>query len=797
MSMSNSSQADVVYYIVIDYIIKLRSHYSNIDERFLSAMSLLCKVKRSFTQFDHEEVTEEESTYIEKIKEACGNHYKEILPICTEKFIENYISDTYWGLSIQSSEVTELVLKLIEEKKYQSIYNPFAGLASYGIADFIHDYHGEELDPSVCKMAQMRLELNGYDYRGIEHGDSVSGWNTHGSECIVSTPPFGMSLRSLPNYHHINSKTTEQYVLERFIESRTKHAYYIMPSSVCSNHNSITSKLRQQIVDGNMIDMVVQLPSGIYSRSAVSTSLIVLNKERNGDDPVLFVDASESYKHNTNNKEKILDVEQVLNLIHSRKNDKCIEIGAGDIAKKRYTWNVLSYLLEKEGDVPQGYLVKTLREVLVPIAHKQVKFLKEERGRVVNISSLASEDFHYFISPSSFEESEIPERAVMVEEPVLLFSSIGKLKPTYCVASPEEPVYLHPHVYGYKLAFNGLDPEYLCWELSKKKLPFAGSSILRFRREDILDTRISFPPLNEQTNIFREASEVSKLAKAKELGLQEVIDGMKADYINVIRARKHDMRPYVRELGSVERMMRQYIRNIEPSDVTSKMNSLLNQHKIALDKLKELIDIFSEEQQFGKPEQFNINRYFYDLERNHDETSGYRIEYNRDDNAIAEYGIPVSIGVDTGEDIVSLAPDSKFYKEIMEEDNGFPLIVDINHLDFERLVKNIIENAISHGFTDPSRDDYGIVINLTIDMDKRMFQIDFSNNGMPLPSGMDKQRYGILGEKAGTTGRTGRGGYIVKSIVEHYNGDYDIFKDGQNTVVRILLPISNYDYEYE
>ena len=62
---------------------------------------------------------------------------------------------------------------------------------------------------------------------------------------------------------------------------------------------------------------------------------------------------------------------------------------------------------------------------------------------------------------------------------------------------------------------------------------------------------------------------------------------------------------------------------------------------------------------------------------------------------------------------------------------------------------------------------------------------------------MNKQRYGILGEKAGSTGRTGRGGYVVKSIVEHYHGDYDVFVDGKNTVIRVLLPIAPYDYEYE
>ena len=74
-----------------------------------------------------------------------------------------------------------------------------------------------------------------------------------------------------------------------------------------------------------------------------------------------------------------------------------------------------------------------------------------------------------------------------------------------------------------------------------------------------------------------------------------------------------------------------------------------------------------------------------------------------------------------------------------------------------------------------------------------MFQIDFVNNGNPLPKGLDKLRYGLKGEKAGVTAGTGEGGYIVRSITEHYGGDYDIFSETSGnvslTTVRVFLPI--------
>ena len=174
--------------------------------------------------------------------------------------------------------------------------------------------------------------------------------------------------------------------------------------------------------------------------------------------------------------------------------------------------------------------------------------------------------------------------------------------------------------------------------------------------------------------------------------------------------------------------------------------------------------------------------------------SGYIVEYYCDDNALQEYGLPYHKNFNK---VLTVEDFKSYYEDQLKGNKYVPLIVEIAPLDFERLVRNIVENAKVHGFTNPNRIDYIISIVLSVVPEKNMFQIDISNNGIPLPAGMDKNRFGLLGEKAGVTGRTGRGGYVVKSIVEHYHGDYDVFMDGDNTVVRILLPISKDSFEYE
>jgi len=92
--------------------------------------------------------------------------------------------------------------------------------------------------------------------------------------------------------------------------------------------------------------------------------------------------------------------------------------------------------------------------------------------------------------------------------------------------------------------------------------------------------------------------------------------------------------------------------------------------------------------------------------------------------------------------------------------------------DLLRLVQNIIGNAVERGFVD-DYPEYSLNISLTIK--KGFYIIDFSNNGRPLPEGMTKERYGMKGVKGKGSDGEGKGGYIVKSITEHYGGDYDVF----------------------
>ena len=245
--------------------------------------------------------------------------------------------------------------------------------------------------------------------------------------------------------------------------------------------------------------------------------------------------------------------------------------------------------------------------------------------------------------------------------------------------------------------------------------------------------------------------------------MEDRLNEKKAEYINEVRMRKHDMRPHLRQMASSERLMLHYLDNINDiEDLKKLLKKQISTSHNALQSLSELVEHLSNEERFGEPECVNLNDYFHNIEKN------------------SEVNFTIKVSCEK-----ALAQRKKEIEELKEKNKkeNVPSMQDMDEktitecsldvyiapLDLDRIVNNIIENARRHGgLSDGRKSDYYIFIDVKIDYQRDMYQIDFSNNGKPLPKGMTKERYGLKGEKAGPNAGTGSGGYIVKSIVEHH-----------------------------
>lgn len=265
--------------------------------------------------------------------------------------------------------------------------------------------------------------------------------------------------------------------------------------------------------------------------------------------------------------------------------------------------------------------------------------------------------------------------------------------------------------------------------------------------------------------------------------MEDRLNEKKAEYINEVRMRKHDMRPHLRQMASSERLMLHYLDNINDiEDLKKLLKKQISTSHNALQSLSELVEHLSNEERFGEPECVNLNDYFHNIEKNSEVNFTIKVSCEK---ALAQRKKEIEELKENNkkENVPSMQDmDEKTITECS-------LDVYIAPVDLDRIVNNIIENARRHGgLSDGRKSDYYISIDVKIDYQRDMYQIDFSNNGKPLPKGMTKERYGLKGEKAGPNAGTGSGGYIVKSIVEHYGGDFDLFSTDGITTIRIYLP---------
>lgn len=670
----------------------------------------------------------------------------------------------------QPSEVSFLLLSLLNCEKGE-LYNPFAGaefvnyihwLKNKNFTNFYYTQTQSSFLYGIMELSNLFLPL--HHFPSYRNEDSAKNWlGNLEFEYIFSTPPWGVKT------YDSEYPTIELDYLARSSRDTQHKSIGVYTSSICYNGSS--KSVIEELIKNDWLETVILLPRNIFFHTTIETVLILVNKKKKHTGQVRIIDASDCFIKDANRN--ILDT----NVILAKLDDNDNLFSNKEICELDYNIYPRLYALKNNADIPEHYLVQKVNTIIEACTGNR-RFSQKE-GKMVTIADLSDNSLSSRINIEELKTTDDLRRAIKVTEPVFLFSRIRDLKPSYCEATPEHPIFLHPNVFAYKLrSENGwVDYQYFCYEISRRAKDIAVGIIPSISKSILQRLNVYFPSENieDQKHIVKEALLQLKLSQARELGLQELIENMKEEYMNEVRNRKHEMGAYIATLTDIHedlvnlKVQERYIEN------QKELNYQCNRFEKALNGLKSLVSIFSDEIEAADVIDLNIDDYFKSLAKEHNPTyEGYDLIYKPDI------------------DINAL----DFYENSNECEN-IPLYVEIAKEHFNSLISNIIQNAKRHGFVNRDNNNYKLEIKLSLNTEDLMFQIDFINNGTPLPKGMDKTRYGILGEKAGTTGNTGIGGNRIKNIVKLYNGDYDVFMDNDNTVIRILLPVSSKKYEQD
>lgn len=697
------------------------------------------------------------------------NQFNEIENLNYASLFENIISIyiSYSGHRYaefgQPIEVTKLISCLTLDKKVETAYNPFASYASYQIENPNIKFRSQELNRSTWFIGKIRLFLNDINSEDYFCEDSIGDWDVnHKFDLVVATPPFGMPIRE-PNKLsaglEFKHKTTEGYILEKSLDSIKENGMVEIIVSPRFLFDKLENDFKEYLISKGFLHSIILLPSNIFSGTSIQTAVITITKSHN--DGVIMVDATSFYKKERDRN--ILDTGNILSTIEKFDSKYIQRVSFDTIKEKELNLNPSIYVNNSSGtiNIPEGYQLCKVGNLVTSYNGNKCQV---DKAIIVRGQDLANSKFDFEKSFQDLSYEQANKKVSILDRDLLLILRTGHLKPTLFRYKEGINVCCNPNIFTFEIDQLKVDSLYLVNELSKEYVSKQvtertfGSTISSISKLDFLDIEILIPEIEKQSLAVQRAMYENdkynySLSKAKELGLEALLEKQRKDYIEEIRIKKHCLRQYLADITSGVSALTKYVdkHNLGEGVFSEILNMTLSDHLSRLsntvDEMDRKLELLTQTKDFGEPAKINLLNFLKKFKG----TKDYKVEH------------------------------------LIKVSKGAEYIVSINESDFSEVIQNIVSNAVMHGFTEEKSGNV-IRIVLSYDRDDNMYVVNISNNGKPMPKGMDSKRYGIKGEIAGNTGHEGIGGYRVKSIIEHFKGSYSVDND-ENSLFPVQITI--------
>jgi type I restriction enzyme M protein len=635
-----------------------------------------------------------------------------------DPFFFKRIKSFFWQLidaikpndySTHPHELSKIVAYLLDDR-VETIFDPFGGLMDFATTmkekRFVA-FIGDDLKRDV---SMYRLALAGILDHCVLHRNPINEWIDDNSfQAIVTFPPFN-GLIKMNDGDGQQEEKAELVALRRFETTTTDDGQLIsfMPQTILWSEEKSDIELREQLTRQNLLDAVICLPK---TNSLRPTAIVILKKKRAKNEPIKFVDASSSFI-TKQGKPSAIDVKAVIRLY----NGKASLISKEEILAQQSSWNVYWLQNNDRSVFRDGYTVAPLSEVITPFESGQE--FSEANGIIINDSTLSDDFFNYEIHPDHIAPMTLYGSSKIITEPVLLLASKkGSVKPSYCLASEKMPVYITPDVKAYKIINSTVYPGYLCMELSKRLKDQSKAFNPERPLSGLLMTRVGFPSLNaersyaEQKNIFDNIQTEFQEGQIRELGLQQTINKMVTDQMAQIRQRKHSLMQVTSPLALDWKDLKEYLlKNHNKFNVDDTIGNL---HPITIG---ELIT--------------SISEYISTIET--------RIMHFTDDDW--DYGPIEDIDLrEFVEDFINKHKSARYMYLFNPSEDEKKYLIRMPRKALLQVLENIVSNAVSHGFTSHDNES-AYYIKFDIDDDHQdELVLEVSNNGEPLPDGVDTE----------------------------------------------------------
>jgi type I restriction enzyme M protein len=368
--------------------------------------------------------------------------YKEdVLGDAYEYLIEQFADDAgkKGGEFYTPKGVVQLIVKLLDPQPGITAYDPTCGSGGMllqvakeiarkeGKTDVAHGVNvqlcGQEKNLATWAICKLNMLLHNISDADIRKGDTLcapkhldSNNELQQFDLVIANPPFSMNKwwdpletnietkidkngkeqEIAPNYTKGVSDNYGRFTygipprgyadlafLQHMVASlqTTKRMGIVLPHGVLFRGGA-EGNIRKKMIEHNLLEAVVGLPSGLFYNTGIPACILILNKPDSTEDrPVTFIDASEEYKEGKN--QNTLEAEHIEKIVKAfeagEEVDKFMRIvPKNEIAGNDYNLNIARYIDKSEPE-PEVDLAETL-EAIRTIEAKEADIDKKLQG---------------------------------------------------------------------------------------------------------------------------------------------------------------------------------------------------------------------------------------------------------------------------------------------------------------------------------------------------------------------------------------------------------------------------------
>lgn len=272
--------------------------------------------------------------------------------------------------------LTRIAIAGQEDKRGLLVYDPCMGSASLLLdarkfashPNYIK-YFGQEQMMSTYNLARMNMFLHGVlpENQYLRNADTLDAdWPTNEEtefDMVVMNPPYSakwsakqgfLSDSRFSDYGVLAPKTKADYafLLHGFYHLKASGTMGIVLPHGVLFRGAAEGKIRQKLLENGAIYAVIGLPANMFYNTSIPTCIMVLKKQRQGND-VLFIEASKLFeKRKTQNVMTADHINHILELYNNRQNvEKEAYLASFDEIKENdFNLNIPRYVESHEAE---------------------------------------------------------------------------------------------------------------------------------------------------------------------------------------------------------------------------------------------------------------------------------------------------------------------------------------------------------------------------------------------------------------------------------------------------------------